>query len=186
MCGEGEEKLWLAGLATGAIALLPFGLGLGRVVCCMWLWEGTVHQSPCVSNGLLSNHSARCLSHLSMWHRKPLRPHCWRPLKTAHAAAWSICILVPCPHLQHPAYPALWQLERWQRAGILALPNGRSACLPTLGDGAGWWERCSPRGDKAPVLPNRSHKGCHHKEHIHCRAAAAAARHLQKLISKDK
>lgn len=115
-----------------------------------------------------------CLSHLSMWHRKPLWPHCWRPLNAAHTAAWSICALVPRPHLHCGG----WRGGRG--TGILALPNSRSACLPALRDGAGW---------KTMVLlscPSRSHKACHHNEHIHWGAAAVAACYVQKLIGEDK
>lgn len=60
-CGGGEKKLWLARFAAGAIALFSFGLGLGRVACCVWLLEGMVHQSACVFNGPFSSNSARCL-----------------------------------------------------------------------------------------------------------------------------
>lgn len=48
---------------------------------------------------------------------------------------------------------------------------------------AGQWEQ---GGGNTMVLLSclsGSHKGCHHNEHIHCRAAA---HHLQKLMSEDR
>lgn len=43
--GEGEAKLWLSGFAAGAIALVSLEPGV-RVVCCVCLLKGMVHQSP--------------------------------------------------------------------------------------------------------------------------------------------
>lgn len=111
-----------------------------------------------------------------LWHRKPLRPHCWRPLNAAHAAAQSICIPVPHPHLQHPGSPAL---QRWPRHWYPCSAKQQVS----VSAHAGRWEQ----GDRNTMVllscPSGSRKGCHHNEHIHCRAAA---RHLQKLISEDR
>jgi len=174
--GESEEKLWLAGFSTGAIALVAFGPGLGRVVCCVWLLKGMVHWSPSVFNSSFSSNCARCLSASEHVAQETAAASLLEAF--AHSPCSSPDHLCPGPVSQPVApglSPALWWLVAEALVSLLCQTAGQSSC-PPRGVELG--------GRKTMSCSSRSCKRCHHGQQLQC--GTVAAHHLQKLISEEK